>query len=178
MTSSLRWIVVIAFHSVSSRLVCCFRHSCLRNYFGIDDLSLNWFSSYLSSCYQAYSFHQWSHLSILYSSLWGTSKIRSWSPTSTNLSFGNDITTESAHLLAILVSSLTQICHFWLNLFFSKHIYRLPTATTGHKGLSQQQNTIPKAKIKMENNNYSKMWMMNSADWWVILILCTRQHMS
>ena len=49
----------------------------LQNWFGLDGLSLDWFTSYLSSRSQAV-LNQWFHLCILYSFLWCTSRFRTW----------------------------------------------------------------------------------------------------
>ena len=48
----------------------------LQNWFGLDGLSLNWFTSYLSSRTQAVSIRF--HLCILYSFLWCTPRFRTW----------------------------------------------------------------------------------------------------
>ena len=72
----------------SSRLICCtwytVDHSIiltrLQNWFGLDGLFLDWFSSHLPSCSQAVSINDSTfHLCILYSLLWCTPRFRTGS---------------------------------------------------------------------------------------------------
>ena len=58
------------------------------------------------------------------------------------------------------------------NTFFSKHIFRLPTASMGHMGFSHATKYNTKGINKMKLNIYNNMWLM-TPDLWMSCTACT-----